>query len=70
MRCDRPPKESAIEAVKSMQQAGIRVKMITGDHPLTAKAIAKQLGIAKSSNSNHRKRAESTVRATMATSSK
>lgn len=40
-----PPKESAIEAVKSMQQAGIRVKMITGDHPLTAKAIAKQLGL-------------------------
>ncbi len=43
-----PPKESAIEAVKEMQQAGIRVKMITGDHQSTAKAIAKQLGLKNS----------------------
>ncbi|WP_430611684.1 cation-translocating P-type ATPase [Enterococcus sp. DIV0876] len=40
-----PPKESAMQAVKECQTAGIRVAMITGDHPTTAKAIAKQLGI-------------------------
>ncbi len=38
----RPEVESAIQACKS---AGIRVKMITGDHVLTASAIAKQLGL-------------------------
>lgn len=40
-----PPKESAIASVKEMQQAGIRVKMITGDHQATAKAIAEELGL-------------------------
>ncbi len=39
------PKESAIASVKEMQQAGIRVKMITGDHQATAKAIAEELGL-------------------------
>ncbi|MFP9213140.1 bifunctional P-type ATPase/ATP:dephospho-CoA triphosphoribosyl transferase, partial [Enterococcus faecalis] len=37
-----PPKESAVKAVKECQQAGISVKMITGDHKDTAKAIAEQ----------------------------
>lgn len=35
----------AVEAVAQVQQAGIRVLMLTGDHRLTATAIAKQVGI-------------------------
>ena len=40
-----PPREEAIEAVRICTEAGIRVKMITGDHVDTAKAIGKQMGI-------------------------
>jgi magnesium-transporting ATPase (P-type) len=40
-----PPKEEAIEAVNKCRRAGIKVKMVTGDHPRTAIAIAHQLGI-------------------------
>ncbi|MCG5539906.1 MULTISPECIES: cation-transporting P-type ATPase [unclassified Halorhodospira] len=40
-----PPREEAIEAVARAQGAGIRVKMITGDHLVTARAIGRQLGI-------------------------
>ncbi len=40
-----PPREEAIEAVKVCRQAGIRVKMITGDHGATALAIARQLNL-------------------------
>ena len=43
-----PPREDAIEAIKTCQKAGIRTIMITGDHKLTAVAIAKQIGILKS----------------------
>ncbi|MCM2676387.1 cation-transporting P-type ATPase [Shouchella plakortidis] len=40
-----PPREEAMQAVKTCTKAGIQVKMITGDHADTAKAIGKQLGI-------------------------
>lgn len=40
-----PPKESAIRAVAQAQQAGISVKMITGDHKATAQAISEQIGL-------------------------
>jgi magnesium-transporting ATPase (P-type) len=40
-----PPRPEAIEAVLKCQNAGIRVKMITGDHAATAVAIAAQLNI-------------------------
>jgi calcium-translocating P-type ATPase len=40
-----PPRGSAVSAVRQCQQAGIRVKMITGDHALTARAIGMQMGI-------------------------
>lgn len=39
-----PPREEAVSAVAECQSAGIRVKMITGDHRVTARAIAMQLG--------------------------
>ena len=42
-----PPRPEAITAIATMQGAGIRVKMITGDHPGTALAIAREMGIAK-----------------------
>jgi len=40
-----PPREDAIQAVHRCQTAGIQVKMITGDHAVTAVAIGKQMNI-------------------------
>ena len=40
-----PPRPEAIAAVRSCQTAGIQVKMITGDHVLTAQAIAEQMDL-------------------------
>lgn len=42
-----PPREEAIAAVRECQAAGIRVAMITGDHAVTAREIARQIGLAE-----------------------
>jgi potassium/sodium efflux P-type ATPase len=42
-----PPRPEAIEAIKSCHEAGIRVKMITGDHAGTARAIGIEMGLGK-----------------------
>ncbi|WP_404364400.1 cation-translocating P-type ATPase [Marinobacter sp.] len=43
-----PPRQEAIRAISDCHAAGIRVKMITGDHALTAGAIAHKLGLQNS----------------------
>ena len=40
-----PPRDEAISAVAACQRAGIRIKMITGDHAVTAAAIGRQIGL-------------------------
>lgn len=45
-----PPRPEAISAIHECQQAGIRVKMITGDHQETAMAIGQMLGIGNSNS--------------------
>jgi cation-transporting ATPase F len=40
-----PPRPEVLAAIRSCQQAGIAVKMITGDHVITARAIAGQVGL-------------------------
>src|SRR5579875_2609941 len=40
-----PPRPEAAEAIAALRAAGVRVLMLTGDHPATARAIARQVGI-------------------------
>ncbi len=40
-----PPRESVKESIATAQKAGIKVKIITGDNPITAKAIGEQIGL-------------------------
>jgi magnesium-transporting ATPase (P-type) len=40
-----PPRTEAMDAIRICHAAGITVKMITGDHPLTAEAIGRQIGL-------------------------
>ena len=40
-----PPREAARQAIAACQTAGVRVKMITGDHTVTASVIGEQLGL-------------------------
>ncbi|GIV41408.1 MAG: ATPase [Vicingaceae bacterium] len=42
-----PPAEDVFDAIKECKEAGIKVVMITGDHPATANYIANQLGISE-----------------------
>jgi len=42
-----PPRPEVMDAIRTCKLAGIKVVMITGDHPLTAQATARELGILK-----------------------
>ena len=42
-----PPRPEAREAIAKCHAAGIKVVMITGDHPVTAESIAKNVGLAR-----------------------
>ncbi|MEW5983839.1 MAG: cation-translocating P-type ATPase [Acidobacteriota bacterium] len=42
-----PPRSEARDAIRTCEEAGIRAVMITGDHPLTAEAVAGELGLLK-----------------------
>jgi magnesium-transporting ATPase (P-type) len=48
-----PPREEAIRAVRACQAAGVKVKMITGDHAATAGAIAGQIGLGGENAQEH-----------------
>lgn len=46
-----PPRQEVPDAIRQCHRAGIKVVMITGDHPATAKNVAKQVGIIEHSES-------------------
>jgi Ca2+-transporting ATPase len=47
-----PPRQEAIDAIDACHEAGIKVKMITGDHAVTAAAIAKQINLSDEEKPN------------------
>lgn len=49
-----PPRPEVAAAIADSQQAGIRVVMVTGDHPLTALAIAREVGIIAAGDDHQR----------------
>jgi Ca2+-transporting ATPase len=42
-----PPRQEAVSAIQKCEEAGIKTVMITGDHPLTARAVARELRLLK-----------------------
>ncbi|MBU4232537.1 MAG: cation-translocating P-type ATPase [Desulfobacterales bacterium] len=48
-----PPRPEARQAVDQCRQAGIRVIMITGDHPVTASAVAREVGLVSPGQESH-----------------
>ncbi|ABA88602.1 cation-translocating P-type ATPase [Syntrophotalea carbinolica DSM 2380] len=49
-----PPRAEAITAVDTCQRAGIEIKMITGDHAVTAAAVSRQIGLKGTGSDDHR----------------
>jgi len=45
-----PPRDNVPDAIAKCQSAGVKVFMVTGDHPFTARAIAKEIGLLKTDN--------------------
>ena len=45
-----PPRPEVPEALRKCHEAGIRVIMVTGDHPYTARAIAREIGLVRADN--------------------
>ncbi|MFB6357773.1 MAG: HAD-IC family P-type ATPase, partial [Thiohalorhabdaceae bacterium] len=42
-----PPRAEAGEAVRELQDSGVRVVLLTGDNPRTANAVARQVGVSQ-----------------------
>ncbi len=51
MGLEDPPRPEVPEALRKCQAAGVKVIMVTGDHPLTASALAREIGLVESNNS-------------------
>lgn len=45
LACEDPVREGVPEAVRDCREAGIHTLMVTGDHPLTARAVAREIGL-------------------------